>query len=92
MKILYRRQKFQSAVRSDVVVEVLILGQCRTGVTDGEFSIVEVPEFGSGTVIGTLDDAIELRAFGRQDGQGEAECPAGVLELGAQLAAAIDLD
>ncbi len=74
-------------MRSDVVVEALVFGQRGGDVPDGHFSLAEAPELGSGAVVGALDDAVELGALGRQDGQREVQRLAGVLEPGAELAA-----
>ncbi len=73
---------------SDVIVEELGLGEGG----DGELAGVEVPELDSGAVVGPFDAAVELRSWGRQDERGDIEGLAGWLELGPELAAAVDLD
>ena len=79
-------------MRSEVVVEVLVFDEGSAGGGDGEFAGVEVPELDAGAVVGAFYAAIELRSSRRQDEQREAECLAGLLELGPELGAAVDLD
>ena len=59
---------------------------------DGEFAVEEVPELDAGGSVGAFDAAVPLGASRRQDAEFDAELLAGVLELGHELAAAVDLD
>ncbi len=79
-------------MRSEVVVEVLVVGEGGSGCGDGEFAGVEVPELDAGAVVGSFDAAIELRSSRRQDKLRDVELLASLLELGPELGAAVDLD
>ena len=79
-------------MRSYAVVEVLIVGQCGLRLTDIELAAILAPELDPGAVVGPLHDPVQLGAFRGQDEQRDAESLAGVFELGAEFAAAVDLD
>ncbi len=77
---------------SDVIVEVLVVGEGGASRSDGELASVEVPELDAGAVVGAFDAAVEPGASGRQDKRGDIEWLAGWLELSPELAAAVDLE
>ena len=79
-------------MRSDVIEESEVVGEWAAGVCDGEIAGAEVPELDPGGVVVALDAAVPLGPSGRQDVQGLFARLAGVLELGLELAAAVDLD
>ncbi len=56
---------------------------------DGEVAVEEVPELDAGGAVGALDAAVPLRPSRRQDAEGDAEVPAGVLEAGQRKRAAL---
>ncbi len=91
IKGLHRGPQVQGPVRSDVIVEVLGVGESGAG-GGGKFSAVEVPELHPGAVVGAFDAAIEPGASGRQDKLGDIEWLAGWLELAPEPAAAVDLE
>ena len=76
---------------SDVVVEVLVLGERRGDFGDGEFAAESALEFDARCVIGAFDTAVEFRAPWREDEEREFVVLAGSFELGHELGAAIDL-
>jgi len=91
----------QRAAGSDMVAGALVLaprgaccaiGQRGRGFLDDQLAGAEAPELGSRAAVGAFSDAVELGAFRRQDRQRESERLTGVLEPGAALAAAIELD
>ncbi len=77
-------------MRSDVVVEVLVLGERRGDFGDGEFAAESAPEFDTRSVVGAFDTAVEFRAPWREDEEREFVVLAGSFELGHELGAAID--
>ena len=74
-----------------VVVEELMLGELGGGVGDGEGAVVLVPELDAGGPVGPLDAPVPLGLAGRQDLERDAPVLAGLLEVGHELAAAVDL-
>ena len=91
-KVLVGGLAIQRRVRAHVVVEELVLGELRGDVGDGEGAVVAAPELDAGGPVGPLDAAVELGPSRRQDVEGDAPVLAGLLEVGHELAAAVDLD
>ncbi len=79
-------------MRSDVIVEVWVVGESGASGGDGELAAVEVPELEAGAVVGAFDATIEPGASGWQDKLGDIEWLAGWLELAPEPATAVDLD
>ncbi len=73
---------------SDVIVEVLGVGEGGASDGDSELAAVEVPELDTGAVVGAFDAAVEPGSSGRQDKLRDIELLAGWLELGPELATA----
>ncbi len=65
---------------------------CGLRLTDIELAAILAPELDPGAVIGPLHDPVQLGAFRGQDEPRDAESLAGVFELGAEFAAAVDPD
>ena len=78
-------------MRPIVVVEALEFGQLDVQGADAQLAGIELAELVSAGGIGALDAAAAIGAFGRQREQRDAALPAGGLELGRGLAAAVDL-
>jgi hypothetical protein len=92
LEILVWGLSVESPVRPEVVVEVLegidvsgdlveVVGQVDDGV-----------KFVSPGAVASFDGAVELWRARRQDIEGDGLCGAGVLELGHELGAAVDLN
>ncbi len=73
------------------VAEALEFGQFDVEGADAELAGVELVELAAAGGVGALDAAVIFGASGRQHEQGDAAAPAGGLELGHELAAAVDL-
>lgn len=82
----------QAAVRSDRVVEGQVSVEVLRDGMDGEVAGILGPELDAGGVVAAFDAAVELRSPRREDLQGSLQGLAGILEVGAELAAAVDLD
>ena len=91
-KVLVGRSAIQRRVRAHVVVEELVLGELGGDVGDGEGAVVAVPELDAGGPVGALDAPVPLGPSRRQDLERDASVLAGALEVGTELAAAVDLD
>ena len=91
-KILERGFPVEGHVGSDMVVEVFVAGEGWGGVGDGEFAVVGALELGSRGVVGALDAAVGFGRPLREDEQWEIQVAAGLLELGHELGAAVDLE
>ena len=76
---------------SDLVTKALIVLQSPVCRFDGKVAVVAVPEFDACDVVGTFDATVELRPLGRQHEDMDIQSFAGRLEVGADLAAAVDL-
>ncbi len=77
-------------MRSDLVMEALIVGEGPVGGRGGEVAVVAVPELDAGGVLGAFDTAVELGPLGRRHEERDLQFFAGSLEVGAELAAAVD--
>ncbi len=73
------------------VAEALELGQLDVERADARLAAVELVELVAAHRVGALDAAVVFGASGRQHEQGDAALLAGGLELGHELAAAVDL-
>ena len=91
LKILVGRHEVEGLVRSDLVIEALIVVEGEIGGFDGEVAVVAVPELDAGGVVGAFDVAVELGSFRGQHEERDFQFFAGLLEVGAELAAAVDL-
>ncbi len=78
-------------MRAVVVAEALEFGQLDVQRAHAELAVVELVELVAADGVGALHAAVMLGAFGRQHEQRDAALPAGGLELGHGLAAAVDL-
>ena len=92
LKVLHWGLHVQGLVGSDVVVEVLVLGELRAHFVKGQPSGVESPELRSRRVVGLFDAPVAFGAFGGQDEQWDARLAAGLLEVPPELGAAVHLD
>ncbi len=61
------------------------------GQLDAQLAVAGLVELAAAGRVGALDAAVAIRAFGRRREQFDAAPPAGGLELGRGLAAAVDL-
>ncbi len=78
-------------MRAVVVVEALEFGQLDVQGADAELAVAGLVELVAAGRVGALHAAVIFRASGRQDEQFDAAALAGGLELGHELAAAVDL-
>lgn len=78
-------------MRSDLVIEALIVGGGAIGGLDGVVAVVSVPELDARGVVGAFDAAVELGPFRGQHEERDLQVFAGLLEVGAELAVAVDL-
>ncbi len=88
---LHGRRLSERLMRAAGVAEALEFGQLDVEGADAELAVVELVELVAAGGVGALDAAIAIGAFGRQHEQGDAAPLAGGLELGHELAAAVDL-
>ena len=88
---LHGRALSERLMRPVVVVEALEFGQLDVQGADAELAGVELVELVAAGGVGALHAAIANGASGRQHEQGDAALLAGGLELGHELAAAVDL-
>ena len=78
-------------MRAVVVVEALEFGQLDVQRAHAQLAVVELVELVAADRVGALDAAVIFGASGRQHEQFDAAPLAGGLELGHELAAAVDL-
>ena len=88
---LHGRALSERLMRPAGVVEALEFGQLDVQRAHAQLAGVELVELVAADRVGALDAAVIFGASGRQDEQGDAAPPAGGLELGHELAAAVDL-
>ncbi len=88
---LHGRALSERLMRPVGVVEALEFGQLDVQGADAELAGVELVELVAADGVGALDAAVIFGASGRQHEQGDAAPLAGGLELGHELAAAVDL-
>ncbi len=88
---LHGRALSERLMRPVGVVEALEFGQLDVQGADAELAGVELVELVAAGRVGALDAAVIFGASGRQHEQGDAAPLAGGLELGHELAAAVDL-
>ncbi len=88
---LHGRCLSERLVRPAVVAEALEFGQLDVQGADAELAVAGLVELVAAGGVGALDAAVIFRASGRQDEQFDAAALAGGLELGHELAAAVDL-
>lgn len=79
-------------VGADVVVGVLPTAQVMGEAGDSRGGVRAVVELLAVGTVGTFDAAVELGAAGREFEEQDAVVAAGILELGHELGAAVDLD
>ena len=91
-KVLVRRAAIRRRVRPRVVVEEFVLKELWRDAGDGERTVVAVPELDAGGSVGPFDTSVPLGAPRRQDFERDAQGLAGTLEVGHELAAAVDPD
>ena len=91
-KILVGGSAIQRPVGPLIVVEELVPGECGRHGGDCERAVVPAPELDPGGPVAALDAAVPLGPPGRQDMEGDFQRLAGALEVGHELAAAVDLD
>ena len=90
-KVLVWGSAVQRRVGAHVVVEELVIGELGGGFADGERAVVESPELDAGGPLGAFDAAVPPGLSRRRDAEGDAPVPAGLFEVGHELAAAVDL-
>ncbi len=88
---LHGRCLSERLMRPAGVVEALEFGQLDVQGADAQLAVVELVELVAAGGVGALDAAIANGASGRQHEQFDAAPLAGGLELGHELAAAVDL-
>ena len=88
---LHRRRLSERLMRAVVVVEALEFGQLDVESTHAQLADAGLVELVAAGGVGAFHAAVMLGTFGRQREQGDAAPPAGGLELGRGLAAAVDL-
>ena len=88
---LHGRRLPERLMRPVVVVEALEFGQLDVQGSDAQLAVVELVELVAAHRVGALDAAVVFWASGRQHEQFDAALLAGGLELGHELAAAVDL-
>ncbi len=88
---LHGRALSERLMRPVGVAEALEFGQLDVEGADAELAVAGLVELAAAGRVGALHAAIANGASGRQREQGDAAPPAGGLELGHELAAAVDL-
>ena len=91
-KVLGRCSSAKGAVGAVGVVAVLEGVDERIELVDAGWQIVDGVELVAPRAVASLDRAVDLGALGRQHEELDGSALAGVLELGHELGAAIDLD
>lgn len=91
-KVLVGGWIVECGMRSLVVIEERIVGQCGLHRFDAQGAVVQAPELDAGAAVGAFHAALVLGAPGHQHIQGEVEVLTGLFEVRHELAGAVHLD